>query len=422
MAKTLAAFDSELARRANESIAHGALTNSKRASSFIKGVYPTHLSHGKGCYVWDTRGNQYIDFVCGLGVNLLGYAHEEVNQAIVDQLRKGCTLSLGTELEIRTAEKVKEMFPFVEKVRFLKTGTDACEAAVRIARAYSGDNQGGILSSGYHGWISFCESYEFKTPGIFYQNQIHHFNVERQDQGPFKDDPDWQLKRNCGVIVEPVMTEFSDSRRAWLQDLKGKVTDLGGKRVLIFDEVITGFRVPGFSVSKHWAVEPDLICLGKALGGGLPLSVVAGKTSVMECADYFVSSTFAGETLSLAAALKTMTLLQTKYRIDELWEKGAQFLYQFNQIWPDGLIIEGYPTRGVLKGEKAIVDLFLQESCRAGLLFGPSWFFNFPHIDVMDFVLSTCAQVMGRIRRKEVKLEGEPSVVPFAQQVRKQIA
>lgn len=141
--------DFEWSRRATASIAHGALTNSKRPDCFVRGIYPTHVKGGNGCVITDTQGAQYIDFICGLGANLLGYGHSEVTQEIVRQVQMGPTLSLSTPIEVMTAEKIKEIFPFVHLLRFLKTGSDACLASIRIARAYTGRNM--VLSQGYHG-------------------------------------------------------------------------------------------------------------------------------------------------------------------------------------------------------------------------------------------------------------------------------
>jgi glutamate-1-semialdehyde 2,1-aminomutase len=409
---TSTTFDWSWDKRERESIAQGALTNSKRPSCLVRGVYPTHLVRGLGCHVWDTQGKQYVDFIGGLGCNILGYANAEVNAAVVDRLNKGATLSLATPLEVECAEKVKEIFPFIDRVKFLKTGSDACSAAIRIARAKTGRNT--VLSDGYHGFHDLFVS--LSTPALGVHDS---FMIQKWDDHYLDMDNDQFVGGVAAVIVEPIMTEMSDSRRAWLQRLREWCTKAGA--LLIFDEVITGFRFPKLSVSNHYGVTPDLICLGKAMANGLPISVVGGKKDVMECGEYFVSSTFAGETLSLAAAIKTMTLLQTnKYDVNYLWEKGSQFIMAFNSIAPEIALIEGYPTRGVLKGEPLLKALFMQESCRAGLLFGPSWFFNFKHIDVMDSVLNTCADIMTRIKTGSVALQGELPASPFAQKMREQ--
>lgn len=401
MAKeTYTPFHSELQNRQEAAIAHGALTNSKRTSCFVKGMYPTHFSKQQGCYSWDSKGNKYIDFVSGLGSNILGFCHEEVNRSITDQLRNGITFSLATEIEIKAAEKVKELFPWVDRVRFLKTGSEACNAAIRIARTKTGTIP--IYSDGYHGW---GDEFTSLTPPNF--GVPPNLNITKATYPP---------AGTSALIVEPVLTDSSQKRMIELSDMRKRCDETG--TLLIFDEIITGFRYPKYGVSNGVLNPPDLICLGKAMGNGMPISCVAGKKEIMECDEYFVSSTFAGETLSLAAAYKTMSLLQTKYDLNNLWDKGAQFLFQFNQIWSEGLIIEGYPTRGVFKGDLLAKALFWQEAIKGGLFFGPSFFFNFSHIDVMDSVLSSCASILGRIRTGSVTLEGELPSPPFSQKAR----
>lgn len=401
MAKaTSTAIDIEIKQRADRAIAHGALTNSKRPESFVRGVYPTHLVRGQGCMVWDTKGRKYIDFLAGLGSSILGYANEEVTQAVCEQARRGATLSLGTDLEVQAAEKVKECFPWVERVRFLKTGTDACSAAVRIARAHTKRDE--IASDGYHGWSDDFVSMTAPALGVPARSWM------RKEIEP---------EFSAGWITEPVGTDASEKHKASLTLMREQCREQGIP--VIFDEIITGFRFPRFGVSNFWGVEPDLICLGKAIANGMPLSVVAGKKALMECDEYFVSSTFAGETLSLAAALKTMTLLQTRYSLEQLWLKGDQFLRGFNSIWPEGLTIQGYPTRGTLTGALETRALFCQEAVKAGLLFHPStFFFNFSHVDVMDQVLNVCGDIMLRLKTGQVRLEGELPKSPFAQRVR----
>ena len=395
-------FNGELYRRSTEAIAHGALTNSKRPESFVKGIYPTHLKKGKGCYVWDTNDNQYLDFICGLGSNLLGYAYDDICDAIDAQSRQGTVLSLGTELEIRTAERVKEFVPFVESVRFLKTGSDACTAALTIARSYTRRFE--ILSSGYHGWHPEFTSLTLPAWGVTPHADIKAFDKVEDIHN-----------RIAAIIVEPIETDLSDGRLDYLRAVRKRCTDIGA--LLIFDEVITGFRFPQYSVAQEYDIIPDIICLGKAVANGMPLSIVAGKKSVME-SRYFVSSTFAGETLSLASALKTMDLLQNRHQLSLLWEKGAQFLFRFNEIWREGLSLQGYPTRAKIVGDDLTKALFMQECCKAGILVGPSFFFIFPHIEVMDEALSTFSDILNRIKRGEVRLLGEMPQTPFAQRVR----
>lgn len=390
-------------KRANESIAQGALTNSKRPECLIKGVYPTHLVSGRGCMVTDVEGKEYVDFICGLGSNLLGYAHSEVNAAVSDRLARGATLSLGTPVELELAEKLKELFPFIGKTKFLKTGSDACSAAIRIARAYTGREY--VWTEGYHGWHDSFVSVTSPALGVIREQKVF---------STFFDD----LSHIAAIIVEPISTDTSEERIGFLRHLRDICTKSG--TLLIFDEVITGFRFPKYSVSNYYGIEPDIICLGKGMGNGLPIAAVCGPDQIMNCGEYFVSSTFAGETLSLASALKTIDLLQSKHSIQDLWDAGERFQRKFNENWPEMLRIEGYPTRGIFVGDAKIKALFWQEACKAGILFGPSFWFIFPHMDQADFVLSTVENIFRKLKAGGVRLEGQAPTTPFAQKTRGQ--
>lgn len=396
-----------ISKRAMTSIAHGALTNSKRPECFVKGVYPTHLKRGHGAHVWDTNDKRYIDFIGGLGSCILGYANGDVIRASVEAVNKGSTLSLGSDVEVMAAEKLKEVMPYIEQVRFLKTGSDACTAALRIARAHTGKL--GVLSHGYHGWH---DEFTSLTPPATGVPRVHEFIGPLESSTP-------DLDGVGAVIIEPVLTDFSEKRAAWLRELRDHCTKHG--TLLIFDEIITGFRVPKLSVSAYFGIEPDLICLGKAMANGLPVSVVGGKAAIMSGSEYFVSSTFAGEFVALSAAIATITLLQTgRFQIGELWERGKAFQDRFNALWPEAIRINGYPTRGVFEGDALTKALFWQEACNAGILFGSSFFFHFGHIGLEDTVISTCEDIIRRMKVGEIKLEGEMPRSPFAQKVRNQ--
>ncbi len=266
-----------------------------------------------------------------------------------------------------------------------------------------------VLSEGYHGhgdeWVSLT------PPSCGVPQNFASIRPLRPD---FTES---EIEEADAVILEPVMTDWSDQRRNWLQRLRELCTK--HDTVLIFDEVVTGFRWPKYSVSNYWDITPDLIVLGKAIAGGMPLAAVGGKYAVMNKSEYFISSTYAGETLSLVAAKTVMTLLQTKYDLNQLWERGQAFISQFNAIW-EAIQIEGYPTRGVFKGEAETKAMFFQECCEAGILFGPSFFYNFPLSEEAHGVLQVCRDVMTRIRLGQVTLRGQLPQSPFAEKVRQQ--
>lgn len=391
--------------KADQLIAQGALTNSKRPSTFVEGVYPTHVLRGNNGFLIGTTGRMYLDFICGLGCNLLGYAERRIHSAIVEQLHQGATLSLATPLELDVAERITDLFPFVESVKFLKTGTEACMAAVKIARAATGRHL--VLSDGYHGWSDGFVSLTAPAIGVppyQYFKQL----AKSEDIDP---------SQVAAIIVEPVITDFTPARREYLAALRAHCSKHG--IMLIFDEVITGFRFLKFSVASYWEIEPDLICLGKAIANGMPLSVVGGRHQLMNAAEYFVSSTFAGEGLSLAAARCVMSLMKhEQFDIKELWRIGASWLHEFNSLWPEKISIEGYPTRGRFVGDPEIRALFFQEACDRDMLFGPSWFFNFPLAKYHDQTLQTCKEVICRLKQGNVVLRGKAPQSPFAEKVR----
>lgn len=387
--------------RADLAIAQSALTNSKRPSTFIEGVYPTHVSHGKGCMVYAGK-KPYVDYICGLGTNLVGYGQPIIGEAITSRYQKGATLSLSTELEVEVAEKLKSVAPWTDVWKFTKSGTEACAAAIRIARAYTGRQL--IMSDGYHGWSDDFVSMTYPATGV----------PERAWMKKLDSD---LIGLAAAVIIEPVITDYSKERREYLIKLKAECEKLG--TLLIFDEIITGFRFPQFSVAKYWGIEPDIILFGKAMGGGLPLSAIGGKKAVMN-SDYFISGTFFGETCSLAACSSLIDLLRrdgSKLQMNDLWAQGQLFLDQFNELHPD-LKITGYPTRGVFEGDALTKALFWQEACLAGILFGPSWFFNFPLVDQTATVIPVCRDILNKIKCGGVQLKGRMPSTPFSQRVR----
>lgn len=397
-------FDLESAKRAANCIAQSALTNSKRPASFVEGVYPTHLLKGEGARVQDTTGRWLWDFVAGLGTNLLGYGHTTVTEVAFRALRDGATLSLSSTAELDLAERVRELMPFVERVKLLKSGSEGCTAAVRIARAATG--RALVLTQGYSGWHDEFVSMQPPALGIVGQFPIAKLTDIAQITAA-----------TAAVLLEPVITDWSPERIEWLKRLRAACTKHGA--LLIFDETITGLRFPGYSVAAWAGVTPDIIIFGKAVANGLPLSVVGGRADIMNCGEYFVSSSFAGERVSISAATATLQLLQTRYDLQTLWESGREFQRRFNLLFePHGVSIEGYPTRGVLAGEPLNKGLFMQEAVKAGLLFGASWFYAFPHIADMDAIFSTLKNVALKLQTGNVGLEGRLPQSPFAQKMR----
>lgn len=396
-------FNTEWWVRAQDSIAQGALTNSKHPDSHVFGVYPTHIKSAMGAHVLDTDGKSYVDYICGLGSNLFGYSHPSLVEQLTAHMCSGYSHSLPTIQEVLTAESLKSMFYFVDKWKFLKSGSEACSAAIKMARAYTGRNK--ILSEGYHGWHDEFVSLTSPANGVHTCSDIE----------KYYDSVD--LSEIACVIIEPIITNASPERIAWLQDLRNRCSKAGC--LLIFDEVITGFRYHKNSVALSTNIYPDLIILGKAMANGLSLAAVGGKKAIMD-GDYFVSSTYAGEVLSLVSCQWTVDMLLNKhqYKIDRLWEQGANFITRFNEMAPGGLKLDGYPTRGVFTGDPLTKALFFQEALKAGFLFGPSWFYSFANCSFDYNFFTFFKDFTDRMRLGIVKLQGAMPKSPFAQRVR----
>jgi glutamate-1-semialdehyde aminotransferase len=293
MSKYVRKRSQELQRRANDVIAHGALTNSKRPASFVEGVYPTHFRDGRDAYLTDVDGNGYVDYIGGLGAHHFGYRHPEITEAVRKQVQDfGSIFSFASDLEVEVAEGFRDRFPFLQRLRFLKTASEACSAAIRIARAFT--KKACVLSEGYHGWHDDFVSLTPPAEGV----PARYWMETLPTKEPIL------YEQLAAVIVEPVIVDAGPDRIRWLHELRAETK----KRdvLLIFDETITGIRYPGLSVAKATGIDPDIAIMGKAIGGGYPLALVGGRADVMSC-DYFVSSTYLPPTARSSRACSSLS-------------------------------------------------------------------------------------------------------------------
>ncbi len=389
--------------RSQDVIAQGSLTNSKRLQCLVKGIYPSHLSKSKGCFVWDTQNVKFIDYICALGTNYLGYGNPDIQAAVLNQFQYGVSFSLASTKEVEFGEKFKEVYPEYDRIKIFKTGSEACSNALKVARAYTGRKK--VLSDGYHGNADEFISLSEPGFGCVQKDHIQKLtNLSEIDQSI------------AAVIVEPVILDYSSERRKYLNDLREVCTKHGV--VLIFDEVITALRFERNSVSKAFGIVPDLWVGGKAIGNGFPICVLAGKKDLMNCCEYFASGTFYGEALSLAAGLQVLTLMLSKFSTDILWKRGELFKTRFNQIGQGVIELEGYPTRGRFNASDLVKGLFFQEMCKAKIIIGPSWFYNFDLMEVDDLFFHVMKDIVSQIKNGTAKMEGEPPQSPFAQKMR----
>lgn len=373
-------------KKAEKIIPCGTQTLSKGPNQHVKGVYPIYLRGGKGSHVFDVDGNEYIDYPMALGPVILGYVYPPVDDAITKQLKEGITFSLMHPLEVELAELIIECVPCAEMVRYSKTGSEATSAAIRLSRAYIGREK--IAFCGYHGWHDWYAVSTIRNKGIppsqkdflypFEYNKIETLEkIFEENKGEI-----------AAVIMEPIGVE--EPKDNFLQRVEDLIHKNGS--LLIFDEIITGFRLALGGAQEYFGVTPDMACFGKGIANGMPLSVVAGKKDIMkECEEVFFSTTFGGETLSLAAAIATIDEIRAKDVISHLWKQGEKFKNGYNKLAQE-IDVEteciGLPPRRLLtfkdregKDSLEMKSLFWQETVKRGVLFGNAQFVSYSHTD-----------------------------------------
>ena len=298
-------------------------------------IYPTVARRAEGCRVYDADGNQWIDYVMGWGAALLGYGNPEIRQAIAAEISGGAVLALPHELEVTVASMLADMIPSAEMTLFGKNGSDACTAAIRIARLHTGRRK--VLFSGYHGWQDpFASALEPRLHSPTAESGTFRFALNDFDgiyQLANKHAPDL-----AAVIVEPaaqvegVDGPVRDADPTFLRRLADICRECGA--LLIFDEILTGFRYPGGSVQSATGVTPDLTCLGKALSAGMPLSALIGRRDLIQAnlAAAFYHPTYKGETYSLAAAAAALSLYQREDIPQRIRSFGSRLMDGINRV------------------------------------------------------------------------------------------
>jgi glutamate-1-semialdehyde aminotransferase len=373
--KNFAASDA-LLERALKTIPSGTQTFSKGHSQYPVGASPLFLERGEGAYVWDVDGNQYIDYPLALGPNILGYGNKAVNAAAAAQISLGLQFSLPTRLEVEVAEMLVERIPCAEMVRFGKNGSDVTSAAVRVARAATGRER--VACCGYHGWQDWYIGTTTRDGGVpkAVKELTHSFEYNKLETlSALFDRYPGQI---AAVILEPI--GVVDPLPGFLEDVANLTRKNGA--VLIYDEVVTGFRLARGGAQELYGVTPDLACFGKAMANGFPISTVVGKSDLMKVFDdIFFSFTAGGEAMSLAAAKATMLEIDRLDVYPKLWRLGDGLRDAFNAlIKKHGLeewisCIGPGPHTVISIKEKdgidplAIRSLFQQEVIARGILF-----------------------------------------------------
>jgi glutamate-1-semialdehyde aminotransferase len=303
-------------------------TGSKRAEALFGTLTgPRGMQRSEGCRVWDETGRPLIDMGMALGAVALGYAHPAVVAAVTDAARAGGVSSLPPVQETALAERLLPWVPGGEAVRFFKTGAEAVAAAVRLARVVTGRDA--VLTCGYHGWLDWCQ----ESPGVPQADRLLHRALRFNDLADL-DRAFADTATPAAIVIEPLVEDPPDPE--WLRAIRRRAADCGA--ALVFDEIKTGIRFGRGGAAAQYAVTPDVVVLGKALGNGLPLAAVVGQRAVLDAATRtWISSTLATETLALAAALAVLDVCERTDALVRLRQAGAQWLAGCRAVaagWP----------------------------------------------------------------------------------------
>jgi glutamate-1-semialdehyde 2,1-aminomutase len=399
----------EYFKRAIRLIPWGTQTNAKRPYPFFDETMPKFIERGKGCRIWDMEEKEYIDFRLALGPVTLGYCYDEVDEAVRAQMEKGVLFSMASPLELELAELLTEVVPNAEMCRLMKTGEDVNMSNVRIARAYTGRDM--ILMSGYHGypdWFSTEESPGNGVPVILkeYVKIIPWGNTEIAEE----------LIRKYGeqlACVISVPYDFNeDVSGTYIRRLRELTREYG--ILLVLDEILTGFRLSLGGAQEYFGVDADLAGYAKALANGYPISTYTGKRQYMEHLYKFkMTTTYAGETLSIAAAIATINIMKRDHVHKHLFTMGERLMEGFNEIARD-LSLEasaaGLPPASFLKintpdeaYNNRLEYIWHRELYREGIFANLRWFISYSHKEKdIEEALEKAKRALQRARDMEV--------------------
>jgi len=383
--KSLAMFEEA------KQLSPGGVMGIRRPYNFVVGEYPIFVDHGEGGHIIDVDGNEYIDMLCAYGPIILGYVEPEINDAVIERMRRGFCFTLVQPEQNQLERRLTELVPSAEQVVLVKTGSDATTLAVRVARAATDRDL--VLRCGYHGWADWCVEVQGGVP-----QAVRDLTVEFPygDADALAQALAAHAGKVAAVILTPVGHPLAEPVVApppgYLQAVRDLCTNHGV--VLVFDEIRTGFRVSMGGAQQRYGVLPDLTTIGKAMANGYPISAVVGRRELMQVLEKkaFVSSTFFPNSLEIVAALKTLEVLERERVPDRLWERGTKFLADLHRIAESSgvaVTASGIPPMPFLTFErrdpkyKERRTRFYTEAIRAGLFVQPyhHWYINYRHTE-----------------------------------------
>lgn len=315
-----------------QALVPGGVLGIRRPYNFVPGEYPIFVESGQGGRVTDVDGNTYLDLLCSYGPIILGHREQEVDEAVVAQIReRGFCFNLAQPLQNQLAAKLCQILPSAESVALVKTGSDATTAAIRMARAYTGKDK--VFRCGYHGWHDWCV--ELKggiLPKAYEDVHEFHYNQLEELEALFRQHSDSAAAVIVTPVGHPLAQPVQEPQPGFLEGVKKLAAQYGA--VLIFDEIRSGFRVSLGGAQERYGVTPDVTVIGKAMANGYPISAVCGRREILEVANgkIFLSSTFFPNSLEMVAALKTIEILERENVLDTIWRRGERLLQGLRQV------------------------------------------------------------------------------------------
>lgn len=347
----------------------GANTLSRAGERFPLGAFPELIERGDGANVLTSDGAWLVDWVGSLGACPLGYGNTAVEYAITRQLKMGVIFSLAHRMELEVSERICKTFEF-DMVRWVSSGSEACTGAMRTARSFTGKPVIVISNQSYHGWHDGYAASKDVRPGVpeCLTSAIRKFtynDIETLERALRPGDV-------AAVLMEPTLWEKPHD--GFLREVRNLAHQYGA--LFVLDEMIMGLRMSIQGGSKYFAVQPDLACYGKSLANGLPIACLIGRRDIMEHS-WFMSGTFSGNALSLAAANAVLDVYESEPVIETMWRRGQALQESFNnraELYGVNAVCDGYPCkprfRFTEEPEKSM-SLFLQVAAEWGTLFHP---------------------------------------------------